>query len=223
MKRTLPIEAVVFDLDGTLLDSLPLVLRAFQHALEPFGGRPTMETFAMLGGPPEKIFAGLIADPRDVPAALRRLHDYHGWHPELIQPFDGAISLLQNLQARRIKLGVWTGRDRSSAASLLQLHDMEKFFSAIVCGDDLSSHKPDPAGLNQILLTLQVDAACTLFIGDADVDVIGGSLLSVDTLIITHARALDAEIRRQAADVVRAPADAYAWVMDRAMGSSAEV
>ena len=63
MRRARPIRAVIFDLDGTLFDSLPLVLRAFQHALEPFGGRPTMATFAALGGPPEKIFPLLISTP----------------------------------------------------------------------------------------------------------------------------------------------------------------
>ena len=77
MSRGHPTRAVVFDLDGTLLDSLPLVLRAFTHAVAPFGGRPTMAMFATLGGPPERIFGDMVADPNQVPAALRRLHDYN--------------------------------------------------------------------------------------------------------------------------------------------------
>lgn len=93
-----PIQAVIFDLDGTLFDSLPLVLRAFQHALEPFGGRPTMETFAALGGPPEKIFPMLISDPQHVPEAMVRLRQFHADHPELIQLFPGALDLLNELR-----------------------------------------------------------------------------------------------------------------------------
>ena len=75
MSRTAPTEAVVFDLDGTLVDSLPLVLQAISYAIEPFGPlRPTMEIFARLGGPPERFMPGLLNDPRDTPAALARAY-----------------------------------------------------------------------------------------------------------------------------------------------------
>ena len=94
MSRPHPTRSVVFDLDGTLLNSLPLVLRAFSHALEPYGGKPTMEMFAHFGGPPEKIFQGLIADARDVPAALTRLHEFHRDHHHLIEPFPGAKAMV---------------------------------------------------------------------------------------------------------------------------------
>jgi hypothetical protein len=210
-----PIQAVIFDLDGTLFDSLPLVLRAFQHALEPFGGRPTMETFAALGGPPEKIFPMLISDPQHVPEAMVRLRQFHADHPELIQLFPGALDLLNELRRQQMKLAIWTGRDRASTLPLLAVHGLEDFFSAMVCGDDFTSHKPDPTGLREILRILAVEPAHTLFMGDADVDVIGGAHLSVDTLLITHGRAPAAEIERRAAAMVAAPAEAYAWVRQR--------
>ena len=78
MSRTSPTDAVVFDLDGTLVDSLPLVLQAITHAIAPFGPlRPTMEIFARLGGPPERFMPGLLNDPRDTPAALARMEKFH--------------------------------------------------------------------------------------------------------------------------------------------------
>lgn len=213
MSRAHETHAVVFDLDGTLFDSLPLVLRAFQHALEPFGGRPTMETFAGLGGPPEKIFPLLIPDPQHVPAAMLRLQQFHAGHPELIQPFPGAIALLDELYRRKIQLAVWTGRDRASTLPLLAMHDMAKYFSVLVCGDDLSSHKPDPAGLRQILDSLALKPEHVIFMGDADVDVFGGAQLRVDTLLITHGRSLSSDVNEKAAGAVSSPSEAYAWAL----------
>lgn len=221
MSRAQPTRGVVFDLDGTLLDSLPLVLRAFQHALEPFGGKPTMATFALLGGPPEKVFPSLIADPRDVPAAMKRLHEFHEQHPELMEPFAGALALLEELHGRKVKLAIWTGRDRASAQHLLTHHGMAKFFSTVVCGDDLPSHKPDPAGLRAILDALALTPVHTVFIGDADVDVLGGADLGIDTLLITHGRALEPEIERRAVGIVATPAEAYAWARRCAPGPEA--
>ena len=170
MSRSHPTRAVVFDLDGTLLNSLPLVLRAFSHALEPFGGKPTMEMFAHFGGPPEQIFQGLVADARDVPAALTRLHEFHRDHHHLIEPFPGAKAMLRELRSRGVTLAVWTGRDRASAEHLFRLHDLGVFFAEVVCGDDLPSHKPDPAGLREILRRLGLKSHEALYLGDADVD-----------------------------------------------------
>ena len=209
MSRAHPTKAVIFDLDGTLLDSLPLVLRAFSHALSPFGGRPTMEMFANLGGPPEKIFSGLMPDPRNVPAAIVRLNDFTRENHHHIAPFTGVNALLRQLQARGVRLAVWTGRDRLSTEVLLLNNALTPFFDAVVCGDDLSTHKPDSAGLVAILRQLAVSPADALYIGDADVDVLGGAGAGVDTMLISHARTPPREIAAQAWRSVRTPFDAY--------------
>ncbi len=204
-----PTRAVVFDLDGTLLDSLPLVLRAFTHALEPFGGRPTMAMFAKLGGPPERIFSEFVEDPRQVPAALRRLDEFNRENQHLIVPFTGAAAVLGALRERGVALGVWTGRDRESTEFLLRIHGLSDQIGAVVCGDDLASHKPDSAGLNKILGQLGVPAAETLYMGDADVDVLGGSDAGVDTILIRHSREPEPAVVSRAWKIVSSPSEAY--------------
>jgi pyrophosphatase PpaX len=201
--------AIVFDLDGTLVDSLPLVLRAFAHALEPFGPRPTMELFARLGGPPARIFSGLVHDQKHVPAAMKRLHEFNREHHHLIRPFDGVGVVLEQLRTRGAALAVWTGRDRASTDWLLQTHGLDGFFSTVLCGDDLPSHKPDPAGLQDILRQLAVKPAEALLVGDADVDVLGGAACNVDTLLIGHAREVEKTIRAKAWRTVVSPFEAY--------------
>src|SRR4051812_34433256 len=135
-KRAGKTRAIVFDLDGTLVDSLPLVLRAFAHAIEPFGPRPTMEIFARLGGPPERIFPGLLGGERHVPAAMERLEAFNRDNHHLIRPFDGVALMLGQLRSRGLALAIWTGRDRETTEWLLHQHRLAEFFSTVMCGDD---------------------------------------------------------------------------------------
>ena len=206
--------AVVFDLDGTLLDSLPLVLEAITHALAPFGTLPSMEIFAKLGGPPKRFMLDLVQHPRDLPVALARMETYHHAHSHLIQPFAGAVELLGALGGAGIKRAVWTGRDRRSTERLLASVGLQDSFSTILCGDDLDTHKPDPAGLLEIMRRLGVTTAQTLLVGDADVDVLGGTAAGVETILIQHGRSIEERIAAQAWRLVPSPAVAYAAVIE---------
>jgi pyrophosphatase PpaX len=214
-RRPKKTKAVVFDLDGTLIDSLPLVLRAFTHALEPFGSQPSMDLFARLGGPPHRIFADLIGDERHVPAAINRLHAFSRDHNHLIRPFDGVAVVLEKLRTRDVTLAVWTGRDRESTEWLLREHALENYFATVVCGDDLPTHKPNPDGLREILRRLNMAPQEAMMVGDADVDVQGAAACSVETLLISHAREVESDVRTKAWRVVVSPFEAYEVVLAR--------
>ena len=213
MKRAAPTRAVVFDFDGTLIDSLSFVLQALGHAIGPYGTPPTMEIFPQLGGPPESFIPKLLNDPRHVPAVVDRMAEFHRTNGHLLQPFPGAVPMLRRLQARGIRLGLWTGRDRTSTDFLLGHHGLGEFFGATVCGDDLPSHKPEPAGLKRILTALGVRPAEALLVGDSDVDVAGGVAGGVDTLLIGHGREVEAGIRAQCLQVMPSPEEAYAEIL----------
>ena len=205
--------AVVFDLDGTLLDSLPLVLAAISHAVEPFGTQPTMEIFATLGGPPAQFLGPLIGDMKNLPVALHRLGTFHRENVHLIRPYAGVTGVLNQLRQHGVQVGLWTGRDRVSADWLLQHHGLDAYFSAIVCGDDLASHKPDPAGLVEIMRRLKVAPSETLLVGDSDVDVLGGAGGGVDTLLIRHERAIEAGIAAKSWEIVPSPEAAFVAIL----------
>jgi HAD superfamily hydrolase (TIGR01509 family) len=204
--------AVVFDLDGTLMDSLALVLAALTHVLEPFGRRPTMDVFAHLGGPPDRFMADLLPPGADVATVLARFRDYHLAHSHRIAPYEGAPPLLRQLRAAGVPVAVWTGRDRQSTDWLFQRHGLRDELATSVCGDDLPSHKPDPAGLRKILDELGVPAAEALLVGDADVDVLGGAACGVRTLLIRHQRNIDPTVLTRCWRDVEGPDAAYAVV-----------
>jgi len=220
MKQARP-RAVICDLDGTLLDSLPLVLRAFAHALEPFAESPKMDLFARLGGPPAKVFGDLLGGETHVPAALERLTHFNRENGHLIRPFEGVAIWLGELRRLSLLLAVWTGRDRGTTQALLQEHRLEEFFTHVLCGDDLPTHKPDPQGLSAILDQLGVKPEEAILIGDADVDVHGGAACGVDTVLIRNGRSVEADVEALAWRTVSTPAEAFEVVITRIEGHGA--
>lgn len=204
------VRAVIFDLDGTLIDSMPLVLRAFAHALAPF--RPDLDEnaiFLRLGGPPARTFLELTGDEGKTAEALRRYDTFGFENGALVSPFAGMREFLEKLQAAGLKLAIWTGRDRHTTEAIFKTHDLAGFFSAVVCGDDLDTHKPHPAGLREILTRLSLRPDEALYAGDADADVLGGAEAGVRTVLITHGREVDTAICLQAWRVVDKPEQAY--------------
>lgn len=205
--------AAVFDLDGTLIDSMPLVLQAYAEAVKPFHPEMTEDEIrGYLGGPPERIFAGMPLTAQQAAEALRRLRTAGGERWRRIDAFPGAAALLRELRGAGVAVGVWTGRERESTEWLARRHGFWDLLETCVCGDDLPSHKPDPAGLAEVLRRLGVDTAGAMFVGDADVDVLAGAALGVRTLLITHGLTVGAEAMSRAWQVVKAPAEAYARV-----------
>jgi HAD superfamily hydrolase (TIGR01509 family) len=140
------------------------------------------------------------------------MNTFHQENTHLIRPFDGARPLLDRLRSQ-VKLAIWTGRDRGSAERLLVEYELDSLFSVVVCGDDLPTHKPDPEGLQEIMQRLGVGAAETIFVGDADVDVLGGVAAGVPTILIQHGRDVDPAIDARAWRRVDTPVAALAAVL----------
>ncbi|HVU26087.1 MAG TPA: HAD-IA family hydrolase [Opitutus sp.] len=208
-----PLRAAVFDLDGTLVDSMPLVMEAYGHALRPFFPAMTdAEILARLGGPPERMFTELLVEPARVAAALERLKESSLALWPRIKPYASAAALLADLRAAGCAIGLWTGRERRSTEWLLREHGLGAHVQTVVCGDDLATHKPNPAGLAEVLRRLEVEKTETVFVGDADVDVLAGAELGVRTVLILGDRPLDAAIRAKAWRVAASPDEAYALV-----------
>jgi phosphoglycolate phosphatase-like HAD superfamily hydrolase len=215
MQPSSELRAVIFDLDGTLIDSMPLVLRAFAHALEPF--RPDLgieDIFQRLGGPPARTLLELTGDESKAAEALRRLEGFGFDNGALVQPFIGMRGMLDALHKRGLSMAVWTGRDRFTTQAILSAHNLEQYFKVVVCGDDLATHKPHPEGLVAILRKLGIAPQEALYAGDADADVLGGAEAGVRTILIRHGREVDESITRRAWRQVEGPAEAYAAIAE---------
>jgi len=204
---------VVFDLDGTLVDSMPIVLDGLAAAVEPYRPRPARdEVMAALGGPSDACVRRLLGSRKHLAAALAAYLGFLVQHEDRIRPFRGARRLLADLSAASVRLGIWTGRERDSALVHLRALALDRYFDALVCGDDLPSHKPDPAGLCRIIRRWRRKPAEVLFVGDSDQDLAGGAAAGASVVTIQHGRRMPPGLLRHALAVADTPAAAYAWV-----------
>ena len=204
---------VVFDLDGTLLDSMPLVQEGLALAVAPFRPRPNhTEVMSSLGGPSEACLRRLLGGTMHLTAALATYTRFLADHEELTRLFRGARKLVLELQTAGIPLGIWTGRERSMTEARLRALALQDCFDALVCGDDLASHKPDPAGLLQIVRRWGLRPVDVLFVGDSDQDFAGARAAGVPLVAIHHDRAIAPELLQHPVAVVATPTGAFTWI-----------
>ena len=212
---------VVFDLDGTLVNSLPMVIAAFQYAVNVYRTPPEEEeVLARIVGPAEVNLRNLLEADHYIPAAMNRLLEYNAQHKHEIEPFPGAKELLADLLRQGTPVALWTGRDRETTSEILTRLGWWPYFQEVVCGDDFPTHKPDPEGLEKILEKFSLNSSEILFLGDADVDVLAAHALGVEILFIEHARKVSERIRALSRESVDKPGSAYEIVRARVLTQS---
>ncbi|MGE0448318.1 MAG: HAD family hydrolase [Vicinamibacterales bacterium] len=170
-----PISLVVFDLDGTLVDSLRDLTESLNELLEEYGLRPHGQDAVgrMVGeGAATLVARGFAAAGREAPAgALARfLELYEGRVLRFTRPYPGALEML-DLLGRTHRLALLTNKPRLSTMAVLDGLGLAAYFGdSIVGGDEPIPRKPDPAGLLHLAGRAGVPAASTLLVGDSFVD-----------------------------------------------------
>ena len=169
------IRLVVFDLDGTLVDSHKDLASAANALVVGLGGSPlsTEQVVAMVGeGAAVLVRRALTAsglDP-DTPGALDRfLELYDSCLLDETVPYPGTVEVLTALSSR-YTLAVLTNKPATPTARILDGLSLSKFFSVVVGGDSPFGRKPAPAGLEHIISSAGATPAATLLVGDSPVD-----------------------------------------------------
>ena len=163
-------KALLFDLDGTLTDTLPLVIAALNAALAPVWGGPRRpEEVRRLFGPPE---GRLIAqEAPDDPEALERFYrSYRLLHRTDARIFPGVRPMLSTLVERGWPLALVTNKGRRSTLITLEEFGLRRFFRAIVDGDAVEHPKPAPDGISRALAELGAAAKDAAYVGDMPSD-----------------------------------------------------
>ncbi|WP_340119025.1 phosphoglycolate phosphatase [Pelagibius sp. 7325] len=187
--------AIVFDLDGTLVDSVPDIHAAVAAFLAERGHPPldlaTVTGFVGNGVPVllERVLraVGEAADPASVQAALPRFNAIYGAAPAaLSRLYPGVATALATLCEAGFSLGVCTNKPEEPARRMLKDLGIAGFFAALTGGDSLPLRKPDPAPLRHTAALLGVELAAVTYVGDSEVDAATAAAAEVRFVLFTE-------------------------------------
>jgi len=185
-----PIEAVVFDWDGTLVDSKQVLVEAFQASTEEVLGSPypstheETEMIVQLRG--EDAFALLAEGDEALAARLAEaFHPHYVSRTENAVPFPGTLDTLQRLRAAGLKLGVATSKARIRLDLEAERTGIGAYLDEEITGDEVKAAKPDPECVVEVIRRLGADPARTLFVGDGPNDVLAGQGAGAITVAVT--------------------------------------
>jgi pyrophosphatase PpaX len=173
----------LFDLDGTLLDSVELILSSYRHTVSAYGRAPRDDRFWLvgLGTPLTAQFSRVSDDPDEVRRMVETYREYNlANHDRLARPYEGVAPAVGEL-ARRGALGVVTSKAHSAAERGLRLVGLDGYFPVVVGEDDVARHKPDPEPVRRGIELLSADPATTVFVGDSPHDMAAGRAAGVRT------------------------------------------
>jgi pyrophosphatase PpaX len=196
--------AILFDLDGTLVDTVPFILAAVRHAFEGYGRCPTdAEWIAGIGTPLRLQLASFARSADDVEPLLARYRTY--WiahHDRMTRLFPGTMEVVTDLAARGHPLGVVTAKTEEGALRTLRHTGLLAHLGAVVGADTCARCKPDPEPVLVALARLGRSPAEAVLVGDSVHDVAAARGAGVRAIAATWG-ACDREA------LARAGADAF--------------
>ena len=172
--------AIVWDLDGTLVDSAPDLASALNTVLDMRGffTLSISEVRSMIGnGVPKLVERGFNAvGVRPDPAQLDELiaifvKEYKACATDNTRPYPGVVEALQEIHSMNIPMGVCTNKPEAFTRQILEGLSLSGYFSSVVGGDSTSARKPDPEPVLACLRGLVTEPASSLMIGDSVHDV----------------------------------------------------
>jgi phosphoglycolate phosphatase len=175
-----PSPTIVFDLDGTLVDTAPDLISALNFILDREGlpAVPLASARNMIGAGARKLIErgleleGRAASVEDITRLTADFIDYYAAHiAEASRPFDGLESALDDLTARGCRLAVCTNKLEWLSKRLLDALGLSPRFAAICGADTFGVSKPDPAILRQTIARAGGNLAASIMVGDAGTDI----------------------------------------------------
>lgn len=180
------LQAVLFDLDGTLIDTVELIRVSFRYATRTVLGRelPDEITMANVGQPLRQQFHDMAPEHAD--ELLRVYREFNmAHHDEMAKAYPGTTEVLADLQSRGIPMGVVTSKGTEAADRGIDLFGLRRFLQVVVTADDVETHKPDPHPLHFAAGLMRVELEYCMYVGDSPHDMqaaVAGGAIAVAAL-----------------------------------------
>jgi pyrophosphatase PpaX len=215
MKNT---QAILFDLDGTLIDTTNLILRSFEHTWQSVRGisHSPENILATFGIPLREAMRKLLAiklsattdnEVADEDAIVEQLlTTYRAFnaanHDVLTKPFAQTTQVISTLRARGYAIGVVTSKGRELALRGLKLCALDQLIDEAIFMEDTLRHKPEPEPILAALERLQIESHAAVYVGDSFHDILAGQAAGVKTIAAGWGPMPRADLARQNPDVM---------------------
>jgi pyrophosphatase PpaX len=172
-----PYLTILFDLDGTLIDSVDLIVDSYLHTFRVHGvkGLTREEILAGMGTPLRVVFGNMTRKPSEVTEWIATYREYNlAHHDDRVTAYPGAVDMVKRIRAAGFRTGLVTSKNRAGAERGLNLVGLTGTMEVIIGADDVVQAKPHPEPVEKALAALGVPADTALFVGDSQHDVHSG-------------------------------------------------
>jgi pyrophosphatase PpaX len=181
------LRTVLFDLDGTLIDSVRLILDSYHHTLAAHGlpARSDDDWLEGVGTPLTAQFGALQHGAGMLDALIATYREYNlKHHDRMVTVYPGVVDVVRALKQDGIATGLVTSKNRSGALRGLALAQLESLMDVLVCADEVENPKPHPEPVEKAVRLLGADPATTVYVGDSIHDMRSGRAAGVRTAAV---------------------------------------
>jgi phosphoglycolate phosphatase len=186
---------VLFDLDGTLIDSLPDVTAALNFALErdESNALKVSDVRLMVGQGAEpmiKLALKLLnepLEPNQIKTVLSSFLSRYADFPDVLtQTYPGVYDVLEQLRTADVKMGICTNKPLRTTTPVLTALKLEQYFEVVVCGDQVTNQKPDGRHVIDTLALMNADKATSVLVGDSDNDISAAQNANISSIAVGY-------------------------------------
>lgn len=214
------IDTILFDLDGTILDTAPDLAKALNIVLER-NQRPTLP-YAQIRPLASAGTRGLLGlgfqitedDPEYGELREQFLHAYHDHIKDQTSIFPGMLSVLSHIESKQMQWGIVTNKPANLAAQLLEHFDLSQRCACLVGGDSLPKRKPDPDQLLYACKQMNSEVSRTVYVGDAARDIEAAKRANMRSIVALYGYINSSENPQlwEADYYLRYPDEMIAWL-----------
>jgi phosphoglycolate phosphatase len=191
------VRALVFDLDGTLVDSYAAITESLNHARSAFGlpALPEARVRRQVGRGLEALIADLVGPDRVTDGVRLFRERYAEVYASMTHPLPGAAATLEGLAARGYVMSVASNKPARFGRAIVQTLGLSASLVIVHGPDTVGSTKPDPAMLRRCVEEMRADPASTVYIGDMVLDVETAARADVPVILVDGGSASPSDLR----------------------------
>jgi pyrophosphatase PpaX len=175
---------ILFDLDGTLIDSVRLILDSYHHTMRSHGlpARTDDDWLSGLGTPLSAQLADWGNDPETLKALIATYREYNlEHHDRMVTVYPGVVEVVRAIREAGVSTGLVTSKNRNGALRGLGVAGLVDMMDVLVCADEVDNPKPHPEPVEKAVRLLDGNPVQTIYVGDSIHDMQSGRAAGVRT------------------------------------------